>query len=305
MKLLTRANKDPEALVKTSYSLLDQSKQAKPFLKWVGGKTQLLEAILDLVPTKIGTYYEPFLGGGAVFFATASLKRFEQAVINDRNQELVDCYTVIRDFPQELMRRLDELEYSPEVFAELRKLLPLDMSPVYRAARTIYLNKAGFNGLYRVNKSGQFNAPFGRHKKPPRFYDENVILACSLALNGPVRLYSQDFSTIVDQAGPLDFVYLDPPYVPVNPTSNFVSYTAGGFSQADQERVVKLFKDLAGQGVGVLASNSDTDVVRSLYADFDIYEIKARRSINSNGAKRGPVGEVLIAANLPHIRREP
>jgi DNA adenine methylase len=275
--------------------------EARPFLKWVGGKTQLLDAILTILPETIDTYYEPFVGGGAVFFALAMRKRFRRAVINDYNQELIDTFKVVRDFPADLIGQLSKLKYDRGVFEELRKIKPEQFSPVRRAARMIYLNKTGFNGLYRVNKAGTFNVPFGKFASPPRIYEESNLLGCSQVLNDFVAIHATDFAAIAERAEANDVVYFDPPYVPLNPTSDFVSYTSKGFGLKDQEKLARLFTALAKRGVKVLASNSDTETVRQLYEGFDINEVKARRSINSKGTKRGPVGEVLVTCNLPKL----
>lgn len=273
--------------------------EAKPFLKWAGGKKQLLGSILGTFPSKTKTYYEPFIGGGAVFFAMASQGRFSRAVINDWNLELVNCYRVIRDFPQEVMEQLGKLEYDRDVFEKLRKRDPLSFSPVRRASRTIYLNKTGFNGLYRVNKKGEFNAPFGKFAKPPTLFDEANIVACSQALNQFVKIMSTDFAAVCDDAEEGDLVYFDPPYVPLNPTSDFTSYTSAGFGLTEQERLAKYFAKLAKRGVALVLSNSDTPVIRDLYKDFDIQVVRARRNINSKGDRRGHVNELLVSVNVP------
>jgi DNA adenine methylase len=275
--------------------------EARPFLKWVGGKTQLLDAILRILPEETETYYEPFVGGGAVFFALAMRKRFRRAVINDFNQELIDTYRVVRDFPADLISQLSRLSYDRTVFDQLKKMKPEEFSPVRRAARMIYLNKTCFNGLYRVNKAGDFNTPFGKFNNPPRIFDESNILGCSAALNSFVQIQSTDFSTVAEQAEAKDVVYFDPPYVPLNPTSDFTSYTSKGFGLKDQEKLARLFTTLARRGVKVMMSNSDTPIIRQLYEGFDINAVKARRSINSKGSKRGPVGEVLVTCNLPKL----
>lgn len=268
--------------------------EAKPFLKWAGGKTQLLDKILDCFPAKVRTYYEPFIGGGAVFFAMAMHRRFERAVINDWNVEIVDCYRVIRDFPTDLIGQLGLFKYDRKVFETLRSFDPNKLSPVRRAARTIYLNKTGFNGLYRVNKDGKFNVPFGKYKTPPKVFEPGNLQACSSALNQFVNIYATDFAAVCTGAERGDLVYFDPPYVPLNPTSDFTSYTSQGFGLKDQERLARLFAALSQKGVTVVASNSDTEVVRKLYANFKIIEVQARRNINSKGDKRGPVTELLI-----------
>lgn len=268
--------------------------KAKPFLKWAGGKTQILGHIFEHFPKKVRTFYEPFLGGGAVFFALANERGFERAVINDFNQELMDCYRVVRDFPQDLMRQLDRYKYDAKLFARLRAKKPFSLTPVQRAARMIYLNKNGFNGLYRVNRKGEFNVPFGTFKTTPRTYDLENITACSAALSHFVDIQSVDFEAATVRAGEGDLVYFDPPYVPASPTSSFTSYTSGGFGLKEQERLATLCRTLADQGATVIASNSDTETVRQLYQGFRIVPLQARRSINSKGDKRGHVGEVLI-----------
>ncbi len=266
---------------------------AKPFLKWAGGKKQLVDVLLGTFPRQSGTYFEPFLGGGAIFFAMASAKRHEKAVLNDVNPELVNCYRVIRDFPEELMEQIKRLPISRDIFLELRDKDPQDYSPVRRAARTIYLNKTGFNGLYRVNKSGKFNVPWGKYKKPTVYIEEN-ILACSVALNRYVSIVSKDFSEAVRDAKAGDLVYMDPPYVELSATSNFKSYTVDGFSENDHYRLAACFRELVERGVAVVASNSNTELVRELYKDWEIQVVQAKRSINSKGDKRGAISELVI-----------
>lgn len=268
--------------------------KAKPFLKWAGGKTQILGRIFEHLPKVLRTYYEPFLGGGAVFFALAQERELSRAVINDCNVELMDCYRVIRDFPEDLMRQLDRYKYDQKLFDRLRAQMPAKLSPVQRAARMIYLNKNGFNGLYRVNRKGEFNVPFGTFKNPPRTYDRENILACSKLLSRFVDIQNIDFQESLRTARGDDLVYLDPPYVPATATSSFTSYTSGGFGLKEQERLAMTFRDLVHRDVWVIASNSDTPTVRELYRGFEIIPLQARRSINSKGDKRGPVGEVLI-----------
>ena len=269
--------------------------QARPFLKWAGGKTQILDKLLGLLPPKFGTYYEPFVGGGAVFFALAAENRFQRAVLNDSNQELMDCYRVIRDFPDDLVALLGTLPFGKAEFTRLKTLRPQDLTPVTRAARTIYLNKTGFNGLYRVNQiRGEFNVPFGQWKRPPKTLDEPNLRACAEVLNRYVALYAADFVDVLNDAGPGDVVYFDPPYVPVSASSNFRSYTSKGFGLKDQQRLAAFSKELVKRGVKVVASNSDTDLTRALYEEFEVHEVQARRCINSKGSRRGPVGELIF-----------
>lgn len=281
---------------------------AHPFIKWVGGKTQLLPQLLDLFPKRARTYYEPFIGGGAVFFALAAAGRFEQAVLNDQNAELVNLYRVVRDFPEELMTWLSATEARYEqapaaVYESIRNPNPIlakELSdPIAQAGRFIFLNKAGFNGLYRVNRKGGFNVPWGK-RLTLRTHDPENIRACAEVLNG-VTLKQGDFADVCQTAGEGDLVYLDPPYIPLTPTSSFTTYTKEGFNLQDQQRLVRLVEELTARGASVVVSNSDTPLTRELYGDFEIHEIQARRNINSKGDRRGPVGE-LIVVNRPRTQ---
>ncbi len=271
---------------------------AHPFLKWAGGKYRLAPQIGALLtpkrlPSSLGhRYFEPFLGGGAVFFAAAD--RFKQAVLSDVNAELINAYNVVRDFPDDLVQQLGLLKFDKDIFYELRAKKPEDFSPVRRAARTIYLNKSCFNGLFRLNKEGRFNTPFGKFKTPPKILDEENLRACSQVLRQGTTILCQDFSETVQDAGTGDVVYFDPPYVPLNTTSNFTSYTSSGFDLADQQRLAVCFRELIKRGVRVVLSNSDTPLVRDLYEGFAVHEIRARRNINSKGDRRGEVNELLI-----------
>lgn len=264
----------------------------QPFVKWVGGKRQLLPEIEKYIPAEYDTYFEACVGGGALFCKLAPKK----AVINDWNPELVTCYRVIKNNPQALIDRLNELtvvEDRRKVFTEYRQVYAPGLTDVERAARLIFLNKNCFNGLYRENKKGIFNSPFGAYKKPPALFKEDNILAYHKGLKNTLILQG-DFQDAVETAKPGDFVYFDPPYVPLNPTSAFTSYTAEGFGKKTQERLADTFKRLHSLGVHVILSNSDTPLVRELYAGYDIHTIQARRSVNSVGSKRGYVPEVLV-----------
>lgn len=271
---------------------------AKPFVKWAGGKTSLVGRLKSILPPKFETYFEPFVGGGALFFALAADGRFQRAVLNDFNTELMDAFKAIRDFPDAVVKALvklkDEYTADPrEVYSRERNCNPNDLSPLERAVRFLFLNKTGFNGLYRVNKKGEFNVPFGQYKNP-RIADSANIKACSEALSKFVVLSNQDFASCLGGARHGDVVYFDPPYVPISPTSNFTSYTAGGFGLREQQRLAQTFRELAEQGVAVVASNSDTEIVRDLYAGWETHKVQARRNINRDGDKRGPVGELII-----------
>ncbi len=275
--------------------------KAHPFVKWVGGKTQLIPYLREILPSKIQTYYEPFIGGGAVFYALGDEGRFKRAVLNDWNADLVNTYRVVRDFPEELMAFLTSLETmykeSPKaIYAMWRNpessdLTPLE--PVQLAGRFIFLNKAGFNGLYRVNLKGKFNVPWGQ-KLEVRTHDPENIRACSALLDRVASIRQGDFLDACSDAQPGDCVYFDPPYVPLNATSDFTSYTANRFGMVDQQRLAELFTQLAERGVTVLLSNSDTPVVRALYAGWELHEVKMKRNVNSNGAGRGAVGELIV-----------
>lgn len=270
---------------------------AGPFLKWVGGKTQLLAPILKVMPRKIRTYHEPFLGGGAVFFRLASDRRIERAVLSDWNKELVDCYKVVQAFPDELTARLREHWNqnwnTPEYYKEMRDQWPDDLTHIDRAARTIYLNRTCFNGLYRVNKSGKFNVPFGKYGNPSLFREEN-IRACSYALNHFAAILNGDFVVAIDDAEEGDVVYFDPPYVPMSDTANFSSYTSSGFGENDHIRLSIAFKNIVARGGLPVLSNSDVPFVRDLYEGFEMHVVQATRNINSKGDGRGAVGELII-----------
>lgn len=268
----------------------------RPFLKWAGGKTQLLDKLLERVPSTFNTYFEPFIGGGALFFALHRAGRLDGgAVLSDSNAELINAYEVVRDCIDVLVEMLQwhAHKHSEGHFYDVRASNP--GYGIGGAARTIYLNKTCFNGLYRVNKRGGFNVPHGKYKNPT-ICDEANLRACSEALQG-VSLQVADFTHVEVGAICEDFVYFDPPYVPVSDTADFTGYTAGGFRHADQERLARLCLELASRWVGFLASNSDTAIARALYAEFEIDTVQARRSINSKGGKRGPVGEIIVRSD--------
>jgi DNA adenine methylase len=266
---------------------------AKPFIKFAGGKTALLPEILPRLPSKIRTYYEPFVGGGAVFWALEG--RFERAVLGDINEEIVNLYSVVRMTPKALLKELKRLPIDEKSFYKIRAQALTGR--LQRAARTIYLNKTAFNGLYRVNKKGEFNVPWGDYKNPTLAVDE-VIHACSQAL-AETSLVDCDFEDTVVSAKRGDVVYFDPPYIPVSKTANFTGYAAGGFGDGDQERLRSLMEKLDTKGVHVLLSNSDTPRARELYDGFKIESVQAPRRVNSKGNKRGNVGELLISGRSP------
>jgi DNA adenine methylase len=262
--------------------------KARPFLKWVGGKGQLLRQFRTLLPAAFGRYFEPFVGGGALFFAHAP----RRAVLADVNAELVDCYRAIQGSVDDVIKALLKHKYDKDHYYEVRLRGPESLPLARRAARTIFLNRSGYNGLYRVNSAGRFNVPFGRHSNPT-LCDASNLRACSKALRG-VDLKCCDFADAVRGARRGDFVYFDPPYVPVSPTANFTQYAAGRFGWREQVELASVFADLAKRGVAVMLSNSDTPEVRGLYAAFRIDRVVASRSVNSNPQRRGKVPEVVV-----------
>ncbi len=272
-----------------------KNKLVVPVVKWVGGKRQLLDEITPLLPKRINTYCEPFLGGGAVLFSIQP----SRAIVNDLNKELITVYEVIRDDVESLIESLKKHENTSDYFYAIRdmdrnkdsyKLL----SKVERASRLLYLNKTCFNGLFRVNSSGEFNSPFG-HYKNPNIVNEPVLRAVSKYFNSKnIIFYSGDFYKTIENIGRGTFVYLDPPYDPVSDTANFTGYNKGGFDRKEQLRLKEYCDELTRQGIKFLLSNSATEFIKSLYSEYDIHIVQAKRSINSNGSKRGAVDEVLI-----------
>jgi DNA adenine methylase len=267
-----------------------------PFLKWAGGKRQLLGRILDSVPERMGTYYEPFVGGGAVFFGlVARGRRFRRAVLGDANEELIRCYQAIRDDVAGVIRVLARHRYDRDLYYEVRARDPETLSDAARAARLIYLNRCGYNGLYRVNRSGKFNVPFGRYKDPI-ICDAPRLRAASRALEG-IKLVHGDFEETLETlrgAKSGDFVYLDPPYVPLSPTSSFTAYAKTPFDAAEQARLARVLRDLGARKVRALLSNSDCVETRQLYDERLSEPVPVRRAINSVAAGRGSVGELLV-----------
>lgn len=271
-----------------------KNKLVMPFLKWVGGKRQLMNEIEPLIPSKISTYYEPFIGGGAVFLNQQPKK----AVINDYNAELINVYKMVRDNVEELIKDLatheNESEYFYKIRLQDREEGFDELSALKRASRVIYLNKTCFNGLYRVNSSGEFNTPFGRYKSP-NIVNEPVLRAVSKYLqSNDIQLMSGDFEDALKGARKGAFVYLDPPYDPLSKSSNFTGYVEGGFDSDQQKRLRDVCIKLDQKGVNFLLSNSATPLIKDLYQKFEIIEVGAKRHINSVASKRGEVTEVLV-----------
>jgi DNA adenine methylase len=269
---------------------LNTPNNSAPFLKWAGGKIQFLKKYEDFLPDRerIGRYFEPFIGSAAVYFHLQP----SNATLSDINQKLIDVYRVVQQDVDNLIEALKVHKNQKAYYYRVRKMKPEKMTLVDQAARLIFLNKTCYNGLYRENSKGEFNVPFGRYKNPT-ICDEDRLRTASCALTG-VQLKAVDFEAAVETAEAGDFIYFDPPYVPLNATSNFTSYNKYGFSHEDQERLAETFRRLDKLGCYVMLSNSSAPVVWDLYEGFQFERIKARRSINSKADGRGPVTELLI-----------
>ena len=266
-----------------------------PMLKWVGGKRQLLPDIVPMINKKAPLYVEPFIGGGAVLFNMQP----KNAIINDYNQELINVYITVRDNLEELLDelRIHEENNSSDYYYEIRALDRAEefaqMSNVEKAARIIYLNKTCYNGLYRVNMAGQFNSPYGKYKNP-NIVNEAVLRAISNYFNtNEITILNGDYKEVLKDLEKEAFVYLDPPYMPIS-SSSFTGYTEGGFGYNSQVELKKECDKLNEKGIRFVQSNSDCEIIRELYKDYKIKTVKAKRSINSVGNKRGEINEVLI-----------
>lgn len=270
----------------------------QPFLKWAGGKRQLLPTIAKFIPTKYTEYYEPFVGAGAVLFSLQP----QECTINDTNSELINCYQVIKEHPEELLALCQQHQEnnSKEYYYKLREQDRQDdfkdRSSIARAARIIYLNKTCFNGLFRVNRQGQFNVPYGKYKNPT-IAEPSVIRAISNYLKrSQVRILNGDFERAVAEAKEGAFIYFDPPYHPLSPTSSFTGYSTNGFGEDEQVRLKQLCDRLTARGCQVLISNSAAPFIKDLYKDprYEIVEVKAGRAINSVSSQRGKINELVI-----------
>ena len=276
----------------------------RPFLKWAGGKGQLLPALLERSPRRIDNYFEPFLGGGALFFALASDpdRAPRRAVLNDANRELVTTYEVVRDHVEALSARLRDLEARylaaddetrAALYYAVREEAPT--APLEVAARLIFLNKTCFNGLFRVNRRGRFNVPHGRYAKP-RIFDCDALLGASRALQS-ADLLSGDFEAACADARTGDFIYLDPPFHPLSKTSSFTGYTEGEFGRPEQLRLKRCIDALSDREVAVMLSNSPHEWIVGVYEGALRYHLDrtpARRAINSRGDRRGVIDELIV-----------
>jgi DNA adenine methylase len=279
---------------------IKRSALVQPFLKWAGGKRQLVSKIREFVPRKYGLYFEPFLGAAAVLFDLQPSK----ALINDSNKELINCYRVIKSDPEGLIAHAQEHPKTKNYYYTLRSR---DREPGFaelpaleRASRIIFLNKTCYNGLFRVNSQGQFNVPFGNYANPS-IVDGVIIRAVSRYLNeADIEISSEDFAEALSGAGRGDFVYLDPPYDPLSDTASFTGYNLHSFDQDEQRRLKNVCDELHGRGCKILQSNSNTTFIRQLYGDtskYKIVEVGANRNINSVATARGKIRELMIFNN--------
>ncbi len=272
--------------------------EAKPFVKWAGGKRQLLDELTKGLPG-FENYHEPFLGGGALFFRLEAERKIKTAYLSDSNGELINTYSVIKSRVLELMAELSSPIYANNETAYYKIRASRPASKIERAARFIYLNKTAFNGLYRVNSKGGFNVPFGRYTNPMILDSKNLMLV-HRALQTD-ELYCGDFTVVQKNAKQGDLVYFDPPYFPISKTSNFTSYTKDGFFENEQMKLMRTFKALDARGCYVLLSNSHSDLIADLYAEFNPEVVYASRAINCKGDKRGKIKELIVRNWEPQI----
>ncbi len=272
-----------------------KNKLVAPVLKWVGGKRQLLETFRPLLPKRITTYCEPFVGGGALLFHLQP----SNAYINDINPELIRVYTVIKESVNDLISELEKFENTAEQFYAVRdwdrdRDYYATLTDVQKAARVLYLNKTCFNGLYRVNNAGEFNSPFGNYRNP-NIVNAPVLKAVSAYFNSAdIHMTVMDYAEVLENVPRGAFVYLDPPYDPVSETASFTGYSRGGFSREDQIRLRECCDDLNARGIKFMLSNSATEFIMDQYAEYNITIVKAKRAVNSVASKRGDVDEVVV-----------
>ena len=271
----------------------------KPFVKWAGGKRQLIPQIEKHLPEKFSSYFEPFLGGGALLFHLLSENKNLKGYVSDLNSDLVLAYVTIRDNLNGLLKSLQKhsdnyFSDSKSYYYSVRETNP--KSQIEKVSRLLFMNRTCFNGLYRVNSKGKFNVPLGRYSNPNIVQEENLRSVNQFLNHNKIIIRCQDFSSTVEKAKRGDFVYFDPPYQPVSKTANFTSYTNGNFGLNDLKRLAKVSNQLTKKGVNVLLSNSSSKQVRELFSskDWEIFEIEANRAINSDSNKRTGHSELLI-----------
>ena len=270
----------------------------KPLIKWAGGKRQLLSRLEERLPDRWGTYYEPFIGGGALLAHLASQNRLTGAVIGDLNPELINFYSVVKNKPEKLLLALSQEKFRNnevsfnQLKAEFNSLIGTKKNAVERAALLVYLNKHSFNGLWRVNRKGKYNVPFGRHAKLTLPAKDSLMRFSHMLRD--VTIHKADFAQVVQNARKGDLVYFDPPYHPISRTANFTDYTLNGFGFKDQERLKKVVTNLSDKGVFVMLSNSKVTDIEELYQEFTIHTVEAKRFINCNGERRSGAFEIIV-----------
>ncbi len=274
---------------------MNKNKFISPVVKWVGGKRQLLKDIEQHIPTTYSRYFEPFLGGGAVLFHLQP----KNAVINDQNSELINLYSMIKDFPEELIADLKQHENEEDYFYNIRSLDREreqfeQLSNIKKASRIIFLNKTCFNGLFRVNSSGEFNTPFGRYKNPNIINEVTIKAISNYFIDNNIKILNCDYQKSLFNIRKGAFIYFDPPYDPISDSSSFTGYTKNGFNRGEQERLKEVCDTYNSKGIKFLLSNSSTDFIKNLYKDYNIHTVSAKRNINSKGDGRGCVQELLI-----------
>ena len=265
--------------------------KASSFLRWAGGKRRLLNKLLPLLPKNARNYYEPFIGGGALFFAISPNSK--NSIISDANEELMNCYKQVSSHPDKIIEILSKYKFNKRLYYKIRDSNPKD--DLERATRFIYLNKTCWNGLYRVNQKGEFNVPIGKFKTEPTICPEQKIINASKILNN-TKILSGDFETVVEDSEKSDFIYFDPPYTVKHDNNGFRQYNEKVFSWEDQERLATISHILSKRGVNIMISNANTTDIKALYENFYKYEVSRTSSIGGNISSRGKVKELIITS---------
>ncbi|MFG1449562.1 MAG: DNA adenine methylase [Thermoplasmataceae archaeon] len=280
----------------SNQELKETVSKVKPLMKWAGGKRQILPHLMNNVPDEFSVYYEPFAGGAALLLELFNAGRLRRAVISDINTDLIELYSIVKNRCNDLIEELQNMRFKNTSYdyyraRDLYNSLDSNENPE-KAALMIYLNRHAYNGLYRVNSTGKFNVPFGRYRNPSLPTSESIISFSNALKN--VRIVNEDFESVVCEATGNDFVYFDPPYDPVSSSSNFDSYTSNGFGHDQQIRLSSVYRRLSERGTKVMESNSNSPLIDTLYRNYTILKIGARRSINSKSEGRGKIDELII-----------
>ena len=264
------------------------------FVKWAGGKKQLLEQFKPFFPKEVKRYYEPFIGGGAVAFYIIKTHSPNKVSLSDVNEELINCLNQIKNNIDDLIEELKKLKdaHNKEHYYKIRALDLKQLSPIQRAGRFIYLNKTCFNGLYRVNSSGGFNVPIGSYKNPSILNEVELREISAMLQNAEINV--RQFYEVAKEAKHGDFVYFDPPYYPLNHKTSFTTYTKDNFLEKEQKHLSEVFGELDKKGCKVMLSNSDSDFIKTLYKGYNINIVKATRMINCDATKRGKINEIVV-----------